>query len=90
MNLYSWRSNYLSQVGSGHLIAAAETPNDARELLIARFNAYDRENYEWDYGPGADEDALDDIRERWRLFEADLRHEPTVIPGRAMMIRGSS
>jgi alkanesulfonate monooxygenase SsuD/methylene tetrahydromethanopterin reductase-like flavin-dependent oxidoreductase (luciferase family) len=76
--LYHWSSTYLQNYGPGHVIVAADSPEEARQRALAQFDAFDRERHGWMYGPDDVYDDPEEIAARRRVFEADLAKEPEV------------
>jgi hypothetical protein len=74
MQMYMWRNEALKNYGQGHLVAIAETPEQARKKLRDGFFDYLKEHYGWMF------DILDEegIEEKRNLIEKDLIPEPTV------------
>ncbi len=73
--IYTWKSEYLMEYGRGHILVVAESTEEAREKGMQAFNAFDRENWSWNYLENDDEDQSD-IERRRKLLKQDIEVEP--------------
>ena len=91
MPIYKWDNELLERYAHGDLIAMADSPDEARQMLRAELDEWLKENreYEWAeahglYGQEKDPEALTALRAK---FEADISSEPTA--HRTLWIMGS-
>jgi hypothetical protein len=77
MQIYRWDSELLQQYSQGDLIALADSPEQAREMLRAGLEGWIEENRPWEIHCRDREDDSEGYDKLVSLFEADIAKEPT-------------
>jgi hypothetical protein len=91
MKLYCWRSDLLKAVGRGHIVVAADSIVEAREIAREGFDAYIKDRYSYYFnadGSLFDEDDQRYLDEYRAEFEKDIS-EDIISTSKAVFIEGS-
>lgn len=91
MTLHVWMSDALRNYRRGHLIAEADSVEEARSKLREGYRMHLAEHREWMFTSDGDvaEDMREEHDEKIAQLESDIAVEPTIIPEGIYIVTGS-